>query len=101
MNKATILIPDEAEHGRLFTIIHEPVCHDFKVELTLEGEDEPFEKCQTRGRSNECTFYMKRPRKLDIKLKKFTEPLKNGDIVIVKAIHADGTIVENKVTIRS
>ena len=101
MSKTTILIPDEAIHGKLFTIIFEPVCKNFKIELTLEGEDTPFEKCENRSRSNEAGFFMIYPRKLDIKKKKFTEPLKEGDIVIVKCIHEDGTTQENKVTIKN
>ncbi len=99
MKDTTILIPETAEMGKPFTIIFEPICAKFKIELTLKGEDKPFEKCNTNNRSNQASFFMKRPKKLDAEKRKFTDPLKSGDIVIVKGIHANGTEKEQQVTI--
>lgn len=96
----TILIPDEAENSKLFTVLFEPRGANFKIDLTFDGEDKPFAKLKKLRSSNQASFFMRRKTTLDVKKKKFTEPLKAGDVVIVKCIHENKTVTEQRVTIK-
>ena len=83
--KYEIAIPDECPYTGLIQCLVDPPYDKMSVTFTLEGEDEPFRGGKiTNRRCPEVSGFMFRPMKLNKKLKKRDEPLKEGDTVIVK-----------------
>lgn len=95
----TILIPETAIHTKIFTCVFEPASKNTKISCTLNGEDKPFLEGETFNRSNDISIFLRRPKKLDVKRKQFTVPLKSGDIVNIKVTHENDTVEEQKVKI--
>jgi len=89
MTKQKIIIPDKVEYTKALVCLIDPITSQATISLTLEGEDEPFRTGKLQKRSSEIAAYVFRPRVLDEVNKKFTSPLKTGDILNVEVIVTD------------
>lgn len=103
MAEHKIIIPETVEYTRPLVCLIDPVTNDAEISLTLEGEDTPFRTAELKKRSNEIAVFVFRPRTLDVVNKKFTEPLKKGDIINVKVVadvnSKEPTIINQKVNV--
>ena len=98
MAKQKIIIPDTIEHTKPLVCLLDPVTSNATISLTFDGEDEPFRTGVLQKRSSEIAAFVFRPRILDEVNKKFTSPLKKGDILNVEVVVTNDSGKSTKVT---
>lgn len=97
MTEQKILIPKSVKYTKpLVCILHPKGLAE--IEFTLKGEDTPFRYGKITRRSDEISAFMFRPKTIDEENRKFTIPLKIGDIVTVTVI-TNGTKVTESVEV--